>query len=484
MNTTPIRSPLEILIAEDSPTQAEKLKCILEENDFRVVTVCNGQKALEAMRARKPILVITDINMPEMDGYELCRRIRADGQLGELPVILLTSLSDPEDVFKGLECGADNFITKPYDENNLLARIQYLLANVHLRKREKTQTSMEVFFAGRKHVITSDRAQILNLLLSTYETAVQKNRELAGARDELATLNGQLEEKVVEEHRRAEQLKEYSKALAEKQEQIEQELVLAREVQEALLPQSYPSFPRGVTEAGSAIRFAHRYLPEGRIGGDFFTVVPVSDTQAGVLICDVMGHGVPAALVTAVMRVLVEEVQSLAGTPGAFLGELNLRLHHFFEPLPMSMFVTALYMIIDTVTGAVRFANAGHPHPLHIRRDPIHVRTMGDNQARPPFVLGVAKDSVYPTEEDAMKPGDLLLLYTDGLCDLGEGKDLTPDAPQFLSLVESCARHRGKAVLDALLTQARQFSGQNHFLDDVCLVGIEIERLEALATKP
>jgi two-component system sensor histidine kinase/response regulator len=198
MNTPPNRNPAEILIAEDSPTQTEKLKYILEENDFRVVTACNGVKALEAMRTRKPTLVITDINMPEMDGYELCRRIRADEQLGDLPVILLTSLSDPEDVFKGLECGADNFITKPYDENNLLARIQYLLANVHLRKREKAQTSMEVFLAGRTHVITSDRAQILNLLLSTYEAAVQKNRELAGARDELATLNGQLEGKVME----------------------------------------------------------------------------------------------------------------------------------------------------------------------------------------------------------------------------------------------------------------------------------------------
>jgi signal transduction histidine kinase len=198
MNTPPIRDPLEILIVEDSPTQAEKLRYILEENNFRVVIACNGQKALEAMRARKPTLVITDINMPEMNGYELCRRIRTDGQLGDLPVILLTSLSDPEDVFKGLECGADNFITKPYDENNLLARIQYLLANVHLRKRETAQISMEVFIAGRRHVITSDRAQILNLLLSTYEAAVQKNRELAGARDDLARLNAQLEEKVME----------------------------------------------------------------------------------------------------------------------------------------------------------------------------------------------------------------------------------------------------------------------------------------------
>ena len=282
---------------------------------------------------------------------------------------------------------------------------------------------------------------------------------------------------VTEEHAKAEQLQEYTQALAEKQEQMDQELALAREVQQALLPQTYPSFPRGTSEASSALRFAHRYLPEGRVGGDFFTVVSVSESQAGVLICDVMGHGVHAALVTAVQRVLVEELQIFAGEPGIFLGELNRRLQHFFEPLSTSMFVTALYMVIDTVTGVVRFANAGHPHPLHICRLQHTVRPMGGNPDRPPFALGVSKDSIYPTEEDVVKAGDLLLLYTDGLCELGDGKDLSPEDPRFLALIQNCARQHGEAFLDAALTQAKQFSGLDRFLDDVCLVGIEVERL-------
>jgi serine phosphatase RsbU (regulator of sigma subunit) len=84
---------------------------------------------------------------------------------------------------------------------------------------------------------------------------------------------------------------------------------------------------------------------------------------------------------------------------------------------------------------------------------------------------------VYTTEEDAVKAGDFLLLYTDGLCDLGEGKELAPDDPQFIGIIQNCARQRGEAFLDALLTQARQFSGQERFSDDVCLVGIEVERL-------
>jgi sigma-B regulation protein RsbU (phosphoserine phosphatase) len=282
---------------------------------------------------------------------------------------------------------------------------------------------------------------------------------------------------VTEEHHQSEKLKEYTQALADQQAQMDQELALAREVQQALLPQSYPSFPRSATEAASALRFSHRYLPEGRVGGDFFTISQISDTQAGVLICDVMGHGVHAALVTAVERVLVEEIHGLAGDPGAFLGELNRRLHHFFEPLSTSMFVTALYLVIDTATGMVRFANASHPQPLHISRAQHSVRTMGDTSHRHPFALGVTGDSAYSTEEDVVKAGDFLLLYTDGLCDLGEGKDLAPDDPQFLGLIQNCARQRGEAFLDALLTQARQFSGQHEFRDDVCLVGIEIERL-------
>jgi len=189
---------VEILIAEDSPTQAAHLKRILEGQDFRVVVTHDGKEALAALHRHKPTLVITDIRMPEMNGYELCHQIRADEQLADLPLILLTELSDPEDVFKGLQCGADNFITKPYDPGKLVARIEYLLANVNLGNREKVQTSMEVLLAGRKHVITSDRAQILNLLLSTYEAAVQKNRHLVEAQEELARLNATLGEKILE----------------------------------------------------------------------------------------------------------------------------------------------------------------------------------------------------------------------------------------------------------------------------------------------
>ena len=198
MTPIPSTGSVQILIVEDSPTQAEQLKYILEEQGYRLCTARNGKEALAGMRESRPTLVISDIMMPQMDGYQLCRQIKKDEAFKDVPVILLTSLTDPVDVVHGLECGADSFIFKPYDEQYLLTRIAYLLANRHLRENESRQKGVEIFFAGHNFFITSDRLQILNLLLSTYEAAVQRNRELAAARDELKDLNENLEAKVKE----------------------------------------------------------------------------------------------------------------------------------------------------------------------------------------------------------------------------------------------------------------------------------------------
>jgi DNA-binding response OmpR family regulator len=189
---------VEILIVEDSPTQALQLQYILEQHDYGVSVLTNGRDALASLHRHKPTMVISDIIMPEMDGYTLCQQIKADASLADIPVILLTSLSDPKDVIRGLECGADNFIVKPYDEDFLLSRIQYILANRRVRRVERAQMGLEIFFAGQTYFITSDRLQILNLLLSTYETAVQQNRQLIAAQDSLQQLNTHLEEKVAE----------------------------------------------------------------------------------------------------------------------------------------------------------------------------------------------------------------------------------------------------------------------------------------------
>jgi len=188
---------VEILVVEDSPTQAAQLGFILERRGYRMTAVRNGREALLWMANHAPALVLSDVVMPEVDGYTLCRSIK-QGMGPNIPVVLLTSLSDPADVVKGLEAGADSFIFKPYEERYLLARIEYLLANRHLRADDSTRMGVEIFFAGRKFFITSDRLQILNLLLSTYEAAVQRNQELSRVQDELTHVNENLESTVRE----------------------------------------------------------------------------------------------------------------------------------------------------------------------------------------------------------------------------------------------------------------------------------------------
>jgi PAS domain S-box-containing protein len=195
-----------ILIVEDSPTQALKLKQILDEEGFRTAVFSNGKEALSYLKERKPTIIISDIVMPEMDGFELCSTIKKDENLKDIPIILLTALTSPEDVIRGLQSGADNFITKPYEEEFLLSRIQYILVNQEVRKKGATEVGLNIYFMGQTHTITSNRMQIVDLLLSTYEHAVIQNQELIRTKAELEKLNEQLEEKVRQRTQRIEHL--------------------------------------------------------------------------------------------------------------------------------------------------------------------------------------------------------------------------------------------------------------------------------------
>ena len=211
---------VDILIVEDSPTQAQQLRRILEQRGYRVAHAANGRQALESARQHQPAVVISDVVMPEMDGYELCRELKADPALGDVPVILVTTLSDPVDVIRGLECRADNFILKPYDERYLVSRVQFVLVNREMRQAEQGGLAVEIFFNGQRHLITADRLQILNLLLSTYDAAIQRNNELSQTQAilrennmSLAEVNRQLRHHILEREQAERALRESEQRL-------------------------------------------------------------------------------------------------------------------------------------------------------------------------------------------------------------------------------------------------------------------------------
>src|ERR1700722_13144922 len=188
----------EILIAEDSYTQAEQLSHYLSARGYAVTLARDGKQALAAALRNKPAMVITDVVMPEMDGYTLCREIKSLPSLKDVPVVLLTSLSRSQDIVKGLECSADSFIRKPYDDKYLLSRVEYILTNVELRKTERLHMGVQLHFGGQSHFITAERQQILDLLISTYEGAVQINDELESKRHELQDAKNVLEVRVAQ----------------------------------------------------------------------------------------------------------------------------------------------------------------------------------------------------------------------------------------------------------------------------------------------
>lgn len=274
-------------------------------------------------------------------------------------------------------------------------------------------------------------------------------------------------------------------SLAKKKGQMEADLDLAREIQQAFLPQQYITVPHAALPADSALRFHHRYEPATTLGGDFSDILLISDTQAGIFICDVMGHGVRSALVTAIVRGLAEETLGLARDPGAFLAAINRSLLTILERTRAPLFASAFYLFADAGAGQMRYASAGHPSPLLAERATGAVRWLlpGDIGCGP--ALGVFADAVYPTHESSLAPRDLVVLYTDGLVEAAAvgGEEYSEERLQ--AAIAQRVDLATAPLLDEILAEVRAFAANGQFEDDVCLVGMEVGlETDAAANRP
>ncbi len=262
--------------------------------------------------------------------------------------------------------------------------------------------------------------------------------------------------------------------LSIKNSEMEDDLKMAREIQLTMLPQQYPAFPKEGPGSESALQFTHRYLPTGSVGGDFFTISSLSETQAGVFLCDVAGHGVRSALVTAMIRALVEELKPLARNPGDFLTKLNGDLCAILRHTGTPLLTTAFYLAADWKSGVMLYANAGHPKPLHVRRHAGQVLQVVNASGKGQPALGLMEDAKYQSSEILLSPGDLLLLYTDGLIEVQTPNSDLYTQQLLQSAVQRLLNDPAPKLFDALLEEVREFSGGAPFSDDVCLVGMEV----------
>lgn len=191
-------SSSDILIVEDSRFQAKRLRDFLEKNGYRVKLAFNGKEGLAAAKQERPELIISDIMMPVMDGFEMCRLVKGDQELKNVPVILLTSLSHTGDILRGLEAGADSYISKPCEGKMLLARIQTVVSSPLTDAGEVTNRKLQVVLGRNTYVMDAGRQQILQFFLSTYQDAIVQNRRLEKMRERLVVLNEKLEKMVAD----------------------------------------------------------------------------------------------------------------------------------------------------------------------------------------------------------------------------------------------------------------------------------------------
>lgn len=268
-------------------------------------------------------------------------------------------------------------------------------------------------------------------------------------------------------------LAESREQLRVKNAQMEDDLRMAREIQVAMLPQQYPVLPPAAAPGASAFEFTHRYHPSGAVGGDFFSVAPVSDNEVAVFICDVAGHGVRSALITAMIRALVEELRPVAHDPGQFMTTLNSELFAILKHAGSPVLTTAFYLVAHARTGLMQYSNAGHPKPLLVRRSAREVQTLKSKSQKSQPALGLFDKTAYETSQVTLATRDLLLLFTDGLYEVHSAAEEIFGQDRLAAGVTRQLDVPAARLFDSLLHEIREFSGNHEFDDDVCLVGME-----------
>ncbi|MBV8142383.1 MAG: SpoIIE family protein phosphatase [Verrucomicrobia bacterium] len=279
---------------------------------------------------------------------------------------------------------------------------------------------------------------------------------------------------ITEKKRAEEKLVALARELREKNEALEEDLEMARELQQAMLPHRYPLFPYHVSKEESAVRFYHFYQPSMSVSGDFFEVLKLSDTSAGIFICDVMGHGVRAALVASTVSALVGQLQDQLGNPGEFLSRLNRAMRSTLEFSEVPLFASAFYLLADLEKGELRYANAGHPNPLRVHYTKDRADTYPLNGSKHGPALGLFDGALYLNNHCELSPRDTLLFFTDGLFEVeGPGGDIY-DYRRLLEAVNRRCDLPAFQLCHEVIEEVQQFSAGKHFSDDVCLVAMEV----------
>ena len=456
---------VDVVIAEDSRIQARMLIRRLEDAGHTVRWGENGALALALAKERRPDIIVSDIEMPEMTGYEFCKAAKSDPALKTVPFILLSTLSDPIDIIRGLDSGADNYVTKPYEPDYLLGRMNSLLASPLESADDGSAAMLEVTLQGQKFRVKAGRQQVLNLLVSTFENAVAKNQELVVANQDLSVARDGLQKS-------NEELSTLNAEISRINAHMVRDLKAAAKVQRSLLPADDVEIPRTT--------IAWRYVPCQGLAGDFLNVFPLDEEHVGLFVVDVSGHGVPSSLMAVTVgRFLTPKVsdQSLLVRQGADgriavarPAEVATQLNRLFQADDFSgLYFTLLYGVLHLPTGRFDYCSGGHPALVRLPAGGGDVEL----HATESFPIAFVPDVEYEQKTLQLVPGDRLFLYSDGVPEAMD-KDRNPYGDD--AMAACIAQFRGapiEAGVKGLLEAVETWCQPNGPLDDVSILGVE-----------
>jgi phosphoserine phosphatase RsbU/P len=374
-----------LLLVDDAPANIQIVNSILKEL-YKIRIATSGAKALELAKISPlPDLVLLDVVMPDMDGYEVCTQLKLDPETREIPVIFLTGQTHVEEETRGFAVGAVDYIHKPFSPAIVKARVQTHLALREIRK------------------------------------------QLAG---QLLT--------------------------------IQKELETARTIQLSILPSEIPRI--------EGLDIAARYIPMTAVAGDFYDFIVVDDKHVGILVADVSGHGMPAALIASMLKIALCPQIVHASDPAQVLLGLNEALCGKFQ----HHFVTAAYMFVDMQKRTLSYAGAGHPPLLLWDGTCKCVRDVTENG----LFLGKFPFATYSSVEFPIKAGDRALLYTDGIPETTNSAAVEFGTDAFRQFLEVDRSISSDYFADSLLAELSRWSGRGsaeELDDDITMVAIHVK---------
>jgi sigma-B regulation protein RsbU (phosphoserine phosphatase) len=400
-----------ILLVDDSPENIDLLGDVLKQ-DYEIKVALSGEKALKIAGSKNlPDIILLDIMMPGMDGYEVCRRLKSDAKTQDIPVIFVTSMSEVEDEAKGLEVGAIDYITKPISTAIVKAR-------------------------------------------------VKNHLELKEAREYLKNQNEILELRVEERTREVLELQRVEFELRVAQEKVENELNIAAQIQRSILPSDFPAFP----EHDEFDLYA-MMTPAREVGGDFYDFFFVDDDHLAMIIADVADKGVPAALFMMISRTIFRSIARQHKSPSQVLKEANDLL---CEGNDTGMFVTAFLAYYHLPTARLTYSNGGHNPALLFGPDGA-CRELAQKHGP---ALGVKPGLLYNEDVDTLEPEQVLVMCTDGVTEACSPDNELFGLDRFTKLVCSCEGLKLSQMFNHIDKDLKEFQ-QGNLFDDITVLALK-----------